>query len=132
MTPEEFAAKWKAAELKERSAAQEHWLDLCRMLGQPTPAEHDKQGTEYCFERGAEKLHGGDGWADVWWRGRFAVEYKGKRKDLRAAFDQLQEYRESLESPPLLIVTDLERFEVHTNFTGTAPRVFNSAANPPV
>jgi hypothetical protein len=28
-------------------------------------------------------------------------------------------YRESLENPPLLVVCDLDRFEVHTNFTGT-------------
>ncbi|MEZ5992702.1 MAG: type IIL restriction-modification enzyme MmeI [Planctomycetota bacterium] len=124
MTPDEFVAKWKPSELKERSAAQEHWIDVCRMLGQPTPAEHDKTGTEYCFERGAEKTGGGDGWADVWWRNRFAVEYKGKRKDLVKAYDQLLLYRESLGNPPILMVIDLDRFEVHTNFTGTAKRVF--------
>lgn len=124
MDPHKFVNKWKAAELKERSAAQEHWIDVCRMIGQPTPAEHDKTGTEYCFERGAQKTTGGDGWADVWWSSRFAVEYKGKRKDLARAYDQLLLYRESLENPPLLIVIDLDRFEVHTNFTGTAKRIF--------
>lgn len=124
MTPDEFVAKWKPSELKERSAAQEHWIDVCRMLGQPTPAEHDKTGTEYCFERGAEKTGGGDGWADVWWRNRFAVEYKGKRKDLVKAYEQLLLYRESLGNPPILMVIDLDRFEVHTNFTGTAKRIF--------
>ena len=41
MTPGEFIAKWRAAELKERSAAQEHFIDLCRLLGEPTPAEAD-------------------------------------------------------------------------------------------
>jgi len=30
VTPDEFNAKWKAAELKERSAAQSHFIDLCR------------------------------------------------------------------------------------------------------
>ena len=36
MTPEEFIAKWRAAQLKERSAAQEHFIDLCRLLDEPT------------------------------------------------------------------------------------------------
>ena len=30
MTPLEFIAKWRASALKERSAAQEHFIDLCR------------------------------------------------------------------------------------------------------
>jgi hypothetical protein len=51
----EFVAKWKRAELKERSAAQEHFLDLCRMLGHPTPAAADPTGESFCFEKGAEK-----------------------------------------------------------------------------
>ena len=33
MTPYEFIDKWRAAELKERSASQEHFIDLCRLLG---------------------------------------------------------------------------------------------------
>lgn len=37
MTPEAFIAKWKAADLKERAAAQSHFNDLCAMLGEPTP-----------------------------------------------------------------------------------------------
>ena len=41
MTPGEFIAKWRASELKERSAAQEHFIDLCRLPGEPTPAEAD-------------------------------------------------------------------------------------------
>ena len=44
--------------------------------------------------------------------------------DLGAAYDQLLRYREGLDNPPLLVVCDLERFEVHTNFTGTAKRVY--------
>ena len=63
MTPGAFIAKWRASELKERSAAQEHFIDLCRLLGEPTPAEADPTGEHYCFERGARKDTGGDGWA---------------------------------------------------------------------
>ena len=44
ITPGEFIAKWRASELKERSAAQEHFIDLCRLLGEPTPAEADPTG----------------------------------------------------------------------------------------
>ena len=58
-----------------------------------------------------------DGWADVWKRDHFGWEYKGKHKDLDAAYKQLLLYREDLENPPLLVVCDMDRFEVHTNFT---------------
>ena len=85
MTPDAFVAKWQASELKERSAAQEHFIDLCRLLGEPTPAEADPTGERYCFERGARKDTGGDGWADVWKRHCFAWEYKGRHANLDAA-----------------------------------------------
>jgi hypothetical protein len=114
-----FIRKWRAVELKERSAAQEHFLDLCRLLGEPTPAEADPRGEFYCFERGATKASGGDGWADVWKRHHFGWEYKGKRKNLDEAFGQLQQYALALENPPLLIVCDLDRFIVRTNWTNT-------------
>ena len=32
-------------------------------------------------------------------------------------------YREDLENPPLLVVCDMDRFEVHTNFTDTTKEV---------
>jgi len=94
------------------------------VLGEPTPAATDPEGDFYTFEKGARKSGGGDGWADVWKRGYFGWEYKGKRKDIKAAYDQLLQYREDLENPPLLVVCDLARFEVHTNFTGTVKQVY--------
>ena len=127
MTPTEFITKWRAANLKERSAAQEHFLDLCRLLGEQTPAEADPEGAWYCFERGASKLTGGNGWADVWKRGHFGWEYKGKHKDLKAAYVQLQQYAVALENPPLLVVCDLEQFRIHTNWTNTVQRVYDLA-----
>ncbi len=123
LQPYDFAAKWSGSTRPERAAAQEHFTDLCRMLGVQTPNEADPTGEWYAFEKGAEKTIGGDGFADVWKRNHFAWEYKGKRKDLTAAYQQLLQYREGLENPPLLVVCDLERFEVHTNFTGTAKQV---------
>ena len=119
MTPGEFIAKWRASELKERSAAQEHFIDLCRLLGEPTPAEADPTGEHYCFERGARKDTGGDGWADVWKRHCFAWEYKGRQANLDAAFNQLRQYALALENPPLLIVSDMTRFRIRTNWTNS-------------
>ena len=120
MTPGGFIAKWRAASgLKERSAAQEHFIDLCRLLGEPTPAEADPAGERYCFERGARKDTGGDGWADVWKRHCFAWEYKGRHANLDAAFNQLRQYALALENPPLLIVSDLVRFRIRTHWTNS-------------
>src|SRR5437899_778392 len=110
MTPQEFIAKWKRVNLSERSAAQQHFLDLCDLLSQPKPAAADPDGAWYAFERGVKKSGGVKGWADVWLRGHFAWEYKGKHKDLTVAYQQLLRYREDLENPPLLIVCDLDRF----------------------
>ena len=122
MTPHAFITKWRASALKERSASQEHFIDLCRLLGEPTPAEADPSGETYCFERGVRKDTGGDGWADVWKRHHFAWEYKGKRADLDAAFGQLRQYSLALENPPLLIVSDMVRFRIRTNWTNSVSR----------
>jgi REP element-mobilizing transposase RayT len=120
MTPDQFAAKWAKVSLSERSSSQQHFLDLCELAGHPKPAEADPTGESFCFERGAEKHGGGDGWADVWKRGHFAFEYKGRHANLAKAYDQLLRYRASLENPPLLVVCDTDTIEIHTNFTGTA------------
>ncbi len=124
LTPEAFAARWAKSTLSERASAQAHFIDLCRMLGEPTPTEADPTGEFYAFERGVEKTGGGKGFADVWYEGHFAFEYKGKHKDLKAAYDQLLRYREDLGNPPLLVVCDIDRFEVHTNFTNTVKKVY--------
>ena len=123
LTPQEFVAKWKPSELRERASAQEHFIDLCRLLGHPTPAEADPAGTWFTFEKGASKATGGQGWADVWKRGYFAWEYKGKHGDLDKAYDQLLLYSDALDNPPLLIVSDIERIRIHTHFTNTVKRV---------
>lgn len=132
MTPAEFVAKWKPVELPERAASQEHFLDLCRLLDQPTPAEYDPTGEEYQFEKGvsvtgpaSRGTKGIRGSADVWWRRKFGWEYKTKDKyaNLEEAYRQLCQYREGLENPPLLIVSDISRTEIHTNFTGTAKQI---------
>jgi len=120
----EFVERWKAVTLTERSAAQSHFIDLCEVLGQPHPAAADQTGESFTFEKAVSKLHGGKGFADVWKRGFFAWEYKGKHKDLAAAYHQLADYRDDLENPPLLVVCDMDIFEVHSIFIGTQTRVY--------
>jgi len=123
LTPQQFVARWRRAELKERSGAQAHFMDLCRLVGHSTPAEADPSGQGFVFEAGATKQGGGRGWADVWKKGYFAWEYKGKGKDLGKAYQQLLKYRESLQNPPLLVVSDMEQIQIHTNFTNTVKQV---------
>lgn len=115
----DFVTKWRGVELKERSASHSHFIDLCAALGELAPTDADQTGETYCFEKGATKVGGGDGWADVWKRGCFGWEYKGKRKNLEEAHKQLQRYAPALENPPLLIVSDMDRFVIHTNWTNT-------------
>src|SRR5207247_9593777 len=138
MTPAEFKRKWARYSGKETAAYQEHFNDLCALLGQPTPATADPTGSEsFCFQKRvvkdaelfaleeADRVREGPeaererGFADVWKKGCFAWEYKGKKKNLDAAYQQLLRYRESLLNPPLLVVCDLERYIVRTNFSGT-------------
>lgn len=123
MTPHEFIAKWHNNELKERSASQSHFNDLCALLGVVDPITADPAGEWFTFEKGASKTSGGEGWADVWRKACFAWEYKGPKKDLKKAFDQLLQYSVALENPPLLIVSDMNRIRIHTNWTNTVQEV---------
>ena len=114
MTPEQFIALWKDNKLTERAGAQAHFDDLCDLLGVAKPRDPEN----YCFERGAKKATGGDGWADVWKRGHFGWENKKPGRDLAAALKQLTDYALQLDNPPLLVVCDRERIVIHTAFTG--------------
>ncbi|WP_211100387.1 class I SAM-dependent DNA methyltransferase [Azospirillum sp. TSO35-2] len=105
------------ASLGESQGTHEHFIDLCDILGEPPPAEADPQATSYCFEKAVAQTDGRPGRADVWKRGCFAWEYKGPGGDLQAAYAQLQRYAPALANPPLLIVSDMRRFRVHTNWT---------------
>jgi hypothetical protein len=50
MTPAEFIVKWRHAELTERSSAQTHFNDLCRLVDHPDPVSADPQGLCFTFE----------------------------------------------------------------------------------
>src|SRR5207237_9494873 len=85
----EFVKRWQDSTLKERSGSQSHVIALCQVLGKPTPTSIDQTGDRYTFEKGVTKIGGDHGFADVWLRGHFAWEYKGKQKNLTAAYEQL-------------------------------------------
>ena len=123
MKPVDFIKKWRGVELKERSASQSHFNDLCNLLGIDDPTTADGKGEWFTFEKGASKTSGGEGWADVWRKDCFAWEYKGKRANLDKAFDQLLQYAIALENPPLLIVSDMDVIRIHTNWTNTVQKV---------
>lgn len=121
MTPNEFIKKWRSGG-DERRDWQSFFDDICRLVGHETPREGDPTHTWFTYEYGASKANGGQGWADAWKKGFFGWEAKGTGKDLKKAYAQLKMYSDSLENPPLLVVTDLQRFVIHTNFTNSVKR----------
>lgn len=126
MTPQDFIAKWKNGG-DERRDFQSFFDDLCRLMNHPTPREADPDHKWFTYEYGASKTSGGEGWADAWKQGYFGFEAKGTGKDLGKAYAQLKMYADALENPPLLIVCDLQRFEIHTNFTNAVKQVHRFA-----
>tara|TARA_E500000318_G_scaffold32937_3_gene32596 strand:+ start:234 stop:488 length:255 start_codon:yes stop_codon:yes gene_type:complete len=77
MDVQTFIKKWSKSQLSERAASQEHFIDLCHLLGVKTPAEIDPTGDVFTFEKGARVSgpasagsKGDRGWADVWYRAK--------------------------------------------------------------
>lgn len=114
MTPEKFIQTWTENDLTERAGAQPFIEDLCELL----QLEKPRSSENFCYEKGAIKDSGKQGWADVWKRDFFAWENKKPKRNLNHALAQLREYAGNLGNPPLLIVCDRERIEIHTAFRG--------------
>ena len=118
MTPQQFIAKWgpggSAFELNERQGAQAHFMDLCELLGVPTPGS----GGDYIFEQDTLVLGEARGYADVFKRDHFAWENKAPGKNLDTALKQLLTYSLALANPPLLVVCDRLTIRIHTQFNG--------------
>src|SRR5215207_7404339 len=121
-TPQDFVSKWKRVTSREKQTYQEHFIDLCRLADHQTPNEADPTGKRYAFEMGAAKTSGGQGWADVAKLNYFGWEYKGKNDDLDKAYSQLLRYRDSINNPPLLIVSDINNIIIRTNYTNLPTR----------
>ncbi len=129
MTPEDFIAKWRELERKERAASQPHFLDLCDVLGVPKPGDLGIPTKDYEFAVRVKKPGQEAGEVDVFKRRCFAWEYKGPRKSLVAAYRQLKDYIDALDNPPLLIVSDMREIQIHTNFTNTVKQVYRIPVN---
>lgn len=117
MNTDEFVAKWRGSAGRERAEAQSHFIDLCRLVRASAPSDDDSAQTHYTFEKDTKRAGGARGWVDVWLKDKFAWEYKSKGKDLQVAYKQCLDYHEALGNPPLLVVCDFDRFEIHTKFT---------------
>jgi type II restriction/modification system DNA methylase subunit YeeA len=112
-----FVDKWRKSRRSERSASQEHFLDLCEVLKHPKPGAVDPKGLSFTTERRVKKEGGKHGFADAWKKGFFGWEYKKKGADLNEAYNQLLQYSGDLGNPPLLVVSDMDRIEIRTRFT---------------
>ena len=112
MKPEEFAAKWHNSGFTEKQGSQEMFLDICAVVGHPTPGEYgDSQA--FTFEKWVPS-----GVADAYFEGRFGWEFKGSDEQLAGAFNQLLRYQVYLKTPPLLIVSSFDTIRIRTNFPG--------------
>jgi hypothetical protein len=91
MTPYDFIATWgprgsRDAE-NERQGAQAYFIDLCELLGVPKPGTTDADDG-YIFEKLTLPLGQERGFADVFYKGRFALENKAPGKNLDATLRQ--------------------------------------------
>src|SRR5437016_5327439 len=50
-----FVRKWNASSLTERSAASQHFRDLCEALEVPHPTQSDEIGASYTYEKRVAK-----------------------------------------------------------------------------
>ncbi len=112
MDPDVFIAKWKNVDFGEKQASQEMFLDICALVGHPTPVEHGDKDA-FTFEKWVP-----GGFADAYLEGCFGWEFKGSDDDLAAALNQLLRYQVYLKTPPLLIVSSFRTIRIQTNFPG--------------
>jgi hypothetical protein len=128
MNAYDFIATWgpngsRDAE-NERQGAQAYFIDLCELLGVPKPGTTTAEDS-YIFEKLTLALGQERGFADVFYKGRFAWENKAPGKNLEAALRQLLGYSLALENPPLLVVCDRHTIRIHTQFNGHPSETHN-------
>jgi len=121
LSPQEFVEKWRNTQLNERQSYQMHFADVCRMVGYETPSGSgtDAKGKEYLFEKPIPKNEAGKrGFADFYYQNHFAIEYKApdKYETLDEALEQLDRYHPSMQGVDVLVVTDIDHWEIHTRF----------------
>ena len=112
MSPTAFIAKWRDIDFGEKQASQEMFLDICAVLGHPTPVDYGDKDV-FTFEKPVP-----NGIPDAYLEGRFGWEFKGSDADLDGAMNQLLRYQVHLKTPPLLIVSSFNTIRIRTNFPG--------------
>ncbi len=112
MTPQQFVAKWQPADFGEKQASQEMFLDICALVGHPSPVAYGNPDA-FTFEKAVP-----GGFADAYLEERFGWEFKGSDTQLDVALNQLLRYQVHLKTPPLLIVSSFQTIRIRTNFPG--------------
>ena len=112
MTPQEFVAKWHNVQFGEKQASQEMFLDICALVGHPTPVAYGNSDV-FTFEKSVP-----GGFADAYLEEHFGWEFKGSDAQLPEAINQLLRYQVYLKTPPLLIVSSFDTIHIRTNFPG--------------
>ena len=124
LSPQEFVDKWRKATLKERSAAQEHFIDLCRLVGHPTPAEADPTGESFTFEAGASKQRGGAGLGRRLEKGLLRLGVQGQARQPGQGLPAAAPVpRIAARIRRCWSSRDIDRIVIHTNFTNTVKQV---------
>ena len=114
MQPQEFVAKWQDVAFGEKQASQEMFLDICALVGHPSPVSYGIPEV-FTFEKWVP-----GGFADAYFEDHFGWEFKGGDSDLDNALTQLLRYQVHLKTPPLLIVSSFQTIRIQTNFPGMA------------
>ena len=112
MTHQEFIAKWRDNTFGEKQASQEMFIDICHLVGHPTPGELGNKDV-FTFEKTVPT-----GTPDAYLQGHFGWEFKGSDAQLDGALLQLLRYQVYLQTPPLLIVSSFKTIRIRTNFPG--------------
>ena len=112
MTAHDFVERWSNSGFGERQGAQPFFIDLCAVVGHPTPAAYGDP-EKFTFEKSVP-----GGFADAYLEEHFGWEFKGQDAQLDGAFDQLLRYQVHLKTPPLLIVSSFQTIRIQTNFPG--------------
>ena len=125
MTPQQFINRWRdKKDFGERQASQPWFLDVLKLVGHPDPIDYNNRNN-FTFEKDVpgEKGVSGVGHADAYKQGHFGWEFKGSAAALPGAFNQLQQYQNQLQTPPLLIVSSFQLIRLRTNFNGKETQV---------
>ncbi|MBU4348295.1 class I SAM-dependent DNA methyltransferase [Patescibacteria group bacterium] len=104
----EFSHEWKD-ETRERAEAQTFWNDFFNVFG-------ITRKRVASFEKPALRIKGGQGFIDLFWKGKLIVEHKSKGHNLDKAYNQAKDYFNGLdeeELPKYVIVTDFKKIRLY-------------------